>query len=144
MFTRDVNDTLQRHDVEEAVDRSDLSRSEADKIVAGLDLLILGGGGILYDADVEMYLREVALAKERGTPVMVYAVSAGPLVEAGNRALVRDALEGAATVTVRDRRARKLLDEIGVRREILVTADPALLLEPESLTLDEILIASAP
>jgi polysaccharide pyruvyl transferase CsaB len=143
VFTRDAADTRRRHDVEDAVDPRTLSRAEADEIVGGLDLFILGGGGLLYDADVETYLREVTLAHGRGTPVMVYAVSAGPLVRQAIRAQVRDALEKAALITVRDRRARRLLEEIGVRREILVTADPALLLEPAPLTLDEILRAEA-
>ena len=39
-------------------------------------------------------------------------------------------------VTVRERGARQLLEEIGVHREVLVTADPALLLEPEPLPKD--------
>jgi polysaccharide pyruvyl transferase WcaK-like protein len=39
-------------------------------------------------------------------------------------------------VTVRERRALQVLEEIGVHREIEVTADPALLLEPEPLPAD--------
>lgn len=143
VFTRDAADTLRRHGVDVAVESRSLSRAEAAGVVGGLDLLILGGGGLLYDADAEYYLREVTLARECGVPVMIYAISAGPLVRAPARKLVRDALDGATVVTVRDRRARQLLEEIGVRREILVTADPALLLEPEPLTLDEILRAEA-
>lgn len=143
VFTRDASDTRKRHGVEHAVEPHRLSLSEADAVVGNLDLFILGGGGLLYDADVERYLREVTLAKERGTPVMVYGISAGPLVKSATRAQAKEALDGVALITVRDRRARRLLEEIGVRREIQVTADPALLLEPEPLTLDEILRAEA-
>src|SRR5688572_15154458 len=46
-----------------------------------LDLFILGGGDLLYDADADMYLREVGLADDVGNPVMTYAISAGPLVD---------------------------------------------------------------
>lgn len=139
VFSRDPQDTLRRHPVERAVSLRTTPRSEAHAIVADLDLFILGGGGILYDGDADMYLREVFLAHEAGTPVMVYAVSAGPLVDPGVRSRVRGALDKAAVVTVRDRHSRQVLEEIGVEREVVVTADPALLLTPEPLTLDDIL-----
>jgi polysaccharide pyruvyl transferase CsaB len=143
VFTRDAADTLRRHRVERAVEPRKLSHGEASSLVRELDLFILGGGGILYDGDVDTYLREVTLSVENRTPVMVYAVGAGPLVEPRSRARLREALDNAAVVTVRDRQARQLLEEIGVRRDITVTADPALLLEPEPLTLDEILRSEA-
>lgn len=143
VFSRDAEDTRRRHSVERAVQLRGLSRREAQEVVAGLDLFILGGGGILYDADADMYLREVLLAHEAGIPVMVYAISAGPLVDAALRGRVRDALNRATVITVRDRNSRQLLEELGVDREIIVTADPALLLEPEPLTLEQILRAEA-
>jgi len=143
VFSRDAKDTSRRHDVARAIQARDLSRRETRELIAGLDLFILGGGGILFDADADTYLREVLLAHEVGTPVMVYGISAGPLVDPGLRGRVRDALEAAAVITVRDRHTRQLLEEIGVRTEITLTADPALLLEPEPLTLDEILRAEA-
>ncbi len=62
-------------------------------------LLVLGGGGILYDLDAERYLREVFLAHEMGIPVMVYAISAGPLRHASARLAVRTALNQAAVIT---------------------------------------------
>jgi polysaccharide pyruvyl transferase CsaB len=139
VYTRDPDDTLSRHEVERAVPIRKLSREEARAEVEGLDLLILGGGGILYDRDVEAYLREVAIAHEVGVPVMVYAVSAGPLTEPGNRKLVAEQLNRAAVVTVRDRQGRQLLEEVGVQREVSVTADPALLLKPEPLEEDTLI-----
>src|SRR6266545_1575934 len=133
VFSRDVKDTLARHKVERAVPVRDLSRDEVLSEIKGLDLLILGGGGILFDAEAAIYLREVALAEELDVPVLVYAVSAGPLQDPAAQALVRDCLNRAAAVTVRERRARQVLEEVGVRREIEVTADPAILLEPGQL-----------
>jgi polysaccharide pyruvyl transferase CsaB len=143
VFSRDAEDTRRRHAVEHVFERSELSRRETQEIIAGLDLFILGGGGILYDADADMYLREVILAHEAGTPVMVYAISAGPLVDVALRSRVRDALNRAAVITVRDRHSRQLLEEVGVVRDIVLTADPAMLLAPEPLTLDEILRTEA-
>lgn len=135
VFSRDAKDTMARHKVERAVAVRDLSRDEVLRDVASLDLLILGGGGILYDGGASVYLREVALAQERNVPVLIYAVSAGPLCDPAARTLVRECLSRAAAVTVRDRRARHLLEEIGLQ-EIEVTADPAFLLEPEPLPAD--------
>lgn len=139
VFSRNAADTLQRHDVEQAVAVRDMSREEAKTTVAALDVLVFGGGGILYDKEAEIYLREVNLAHELGVPVMVYAVSAGPLRSRTAREQVADAISKAAVVTVRDRHGRKLLEDIGVRREVLITADPALLLKPEPLPNDVLL-----
>jgi len=136
VFSRDAKDTLARHGVERAVPVRDLSRDEVLPEIRELDLLILGGGGILFDAEAAVYLREVALAEEVDVPVLVYAVSAGPLQDPAARAQVRSCLSGAAAVTVRERRARQVLEEAGIRREIEVTADPALLVEPEPLPPD--------
>jgi polysaccharide pyruvyl transferase CsaB len=132
VFSRDAKDTAVRHKVERSVPVRDLSRDEVRPEVARLDLLILGGGGILYDDAAAVYLREAALAHEHRVPVLVYAVSAGPLQNAATRALVGEALTRARAVTVRERRARQLLEEVGVRG-IEVTADPAFLLEPDPL-----------
>lgn len=134
VFSRDPAQTLRTQAVERAVPVRKMSRDEILPEVQRLDLLILGGGGILFDAEAKIYLREVVLAQEHGVPVMVYAVGAGPLHDLTAQALVRDCLEKAAAVTVRDRGARQVLEEIGVTREIVVTADPALLLEPEPVT----------
>ena len=132
VFSRDAKDTAARHQVERSIPVRDLSRDEVRPEVAELDLLILGGGGILYDEAAAVYLREVELAHEHDVPVLVYAVSAGPLHDAASRTLIRDTLSRVAAVTVRERRARQLLEEVGVR-DIEVTADPAFLLEPAPL-----------
>lgn len=129
VFSRNPEDTLERHDVDHAVAIRDLTRDEARAVVQQLDALVLGGGGLLYDRDVEAYLREVNLALEHGVPVMVYAVSAGPLQDPAARELVRETLSRVDVVTVRDRRGLRLLEEVGVHRDITVTADPALLLK---------------
>lgn len=139
VFSRNAEDTRRRHDVEQALPVRDMSRAEARDAVAELDLLIFGGGGILYDGEAELYLREVSLAHELNVPVIIYAVSAGPLRSRTVRERVAEALSKAAIVTVRDRPGRRLLEDIGVRREVLLTADPALLLEPEPLNGDALL-----
>lgn len=138
VFSRDPEDTLRRHKVERSVLLREPARTEVSPEIERLDLLILGGGGILFDADAKMYLREVAIAHEAGVPVMVYSIGAGPLKDPGVQAMVRETLGRAAVVTVRERTARQALEEAGVEREILVTADPALLLKPEPVAADRL------
>jgi polysaccharide pyruvyl transferase CsaB len=136
VFSRDADDTKQRHAVERVVPVRKLSRDEVLPEVQRLDLLLLGGGGILFDGEAQVFLREVGLAHEHRVPVMVYAISAGPLKDPAVQKVVRDGLSRAAVVTVRERGARQVLEDIDVQREIVVTADPALLLEPEPLPQD--------
>jgi len=133
VFSRNVEDTRLRHKVERVVPVRELTRDEVLPEIERLDLFILGGGGILYDAEAKTYLWEVELAQEKGVPVMTYAIGAGPLDDPIAQTIVRDALNNAAVVTVRGRGDKKILEEIGVHREVVVTADPALLLEPTSI-----------
>ena len=134
VFSRDAEDTKQRHQVERSVPVRKLSRAEIMPEVERLDVLILGGGGILYDADARTYLREVQLAREKRVPVFVYAIGAGPLTHAAAQAAVRENLADVAMVTVREKSAHRVLEESGLHRDdVVVTADPALLLKPEPL-----------
>ena len=138
VFSRNPADTLARHHVEHAVPVRSLTRKEITPEVQKLDLLVLGGGGILYDGDAETYLREVFLAHELGIPVILYAISAGPLTLPASRRAVAEALNAAASpvITVRDRFGYRLLEDVGVTQPIHLTADPALLLEPEEPPVD--------
>jgi len=133
VFSRNAEDTKRRHGVERALDVRKLSRAEVQPEIERLDLFILGGGGILYDADARTYLREVLIAKEQGIPVMVYAIGAGPLQDPGAQQAVREALEHVELITVRERGAHQILENAGLHRDMAVTADPALLLKPEPL-----------
>ncbi|HYD57524.1 MAG TPA: polysaccharide pyruvyl transferase family protein [Burkholderiales bacterium] len=133
VFSRDAEDTKARHPVERVVPVRRLSRAEVVPEIERLDVLILGGGGILYDAEARIYLREVQIAREKGVPVFVYAIGAGPLKEPTVQEAVRECLEHADVITVRERSAQAVLESAGVHHQVVVTADPALLLKPEPL-----------
>jgi polysaccharide pyruvyl transferase CsaB len=130
VFSRNAQDTRLRHDVDRVVPVREITRAEIEPEVERLDLLLLGGGGILHDGEAHVYLREVLLAQQHEVPTMAYAVGAGPLEQRHERQAVRRALAGMGAVTVRDCGARRLLEDIGVERRVEVTADPALLLAP--------------
>lgn len=138
VFSKSPSDTLARHKVDHAISPRSLTRREMIPEIRHLDLFILGGGGILYDRDAEEYLREVVIARELDVPVILYAVSAGPLATQSSRRAVQQALNTspAPVITVRDRLGYRLLEDVGVIQEIHLTADPAFLLEPEELSSD--------
>ena len=129
VFTRDVKDTVRRHGVDAMPVRT-MTKDESREVVRTLDALIFGGGGILYDEEAQVYLREPNLAHELGVPVMAYGLSAGPLSKQHNREAVRESLNKFTAITVRDRHAQRLLQDLGVETQVKLTADPALLLEP--------------
>jgi polysaccharide pyruvyl transferase CsaB len=136
VFSRNPADTLARHKVERAISARSLTRREMIPEIRQLDLFILGGGGILYDRDAQEYLREVSIAHELNVPVVIYAISAGPLTTQASRRAVQETLNALswAVVTVRDRQGYRLLEDVGVTADIQLTADPAFLLEPEPLS----------
>jgi len=55
VFSRDAKNTLEHHAVDHAFQIRDMSRHEAIQVLQNLDLLILGGGSIFFDAEAEIY-----------------------------------------------------------------------------------------
>ncbi|WKU07734.1 polysaccharide pyruvyl transferase family protein [Micromonospora sp. HUAS LYJ1] len=131
VFSRNPAHTALAHPDVEAVPWEGVSRVDSAEVLGQLDLLILGGGGILYDREARRYLRVVRVAQERGLPLLTYAVGVGPLSDGVDTGMVRETLAGATEVTVRDQESRMVLEEAGLINPITVTADPAFLLEPE-------------
>jgi polysaccharide pyruvyl transferase CsaB len=133
VFSRNAEDTEQRHKVR-AVPIREMYKDDVFEELRKLDLFILGGGGILFDGLVEDVLRDVNWARELGIPVMVYAISVGPLKTPESKQLVVTALNKVDKITVRENEAKRILHDLGIDQEIEVTADPGLLLKPQSFT----------
>jgi polysaccharide pyruvyl transferase CsaB len=131
VFSRNREDTLWRHKVEEAVDVHRLSRAELTEKLHTLDLFVLGGGGILFDGEAGIFVKPLLAAHALELATMTWAVGAGPLRDRDERRLVKSALAPAHLVTVRDEQSRLLLEELELPQEIRVVADPALLLEAD-------------
>jgi len=134
VFSRDCDHTRRHHDVERVVAADAAEREDLLAEIERLDLMLLGGGGILYDREVDFYLRLVRLAQKAGIATATYAVGAGPLERPADRASVAEVLNRMDLITVREAAAKRLLEESGVERAITVTADPALLLEADPFT----------
>ena len=139
VFSRDPEHTRAHHAVDRAVAARDSTRRELLEEIERLDLLVLGGGGILYDRESEPYLHIARLAQGAGVRTATYAIGVGPLERPSERESVAETLGRMECITVRDAPAKQLLEEIGVEREALVTADPALLLEPQPFSDDDLL-----
>jgi polysaccharide pyruvyl transferase CsaB len=129
VFSRAAEHTRAHHDVDDVVPARDVTRDEAAAKLRGVDLVLLGGGGILYDSEARVYLRLIRLAQSLEIPTMAYAVGAGPLSFDEDRRMVRSTLPRMAAVTVRDRGSQRILESCELRCPIEVTADPALLLD---------------
>ncbi|PJB77877.1 MAG: polysaccharide pyruvyl transferase CsaB, partial [Candidatus Aquicultor secundus] len=98
------------------------------------DLFISGGGGLLQDVtsgrSLAYYCLLLILARVERVPVMIYGQGIGPIKRFFSKFLVKLAISGCNVIAVRDEGSKRVLEKIGVRREIVVTADPALLLKP--------------
>ncbi|MEU6807566.1 polysaccharide pyruvyl transferase family protein [Streptomyces sp. NPDC046831] len=135
VFSRDEAHTRAHHlEADDVVAWEGVSRNNVLDVLPGLDLLVLGGGGVLYDGEARRYLRLVRAAQGRDVPTFAYAVGAGPLRDGEDREMVRTVLADMDDVVVRDEESRLVLEEVGLEREVTVTADPALLLRPEPFT----------
>lgn len=100
------------------------------KTIAGADVVLSGGGGLLQDKTssrtLSYYLGIIRMAKLLRKRVVVFNQSIGPLSPAGEKKVA--ATLSGVKVIVRDRGSLDTLRRMGVHGEL--GGDPALLLEP--------------
>lgn len=101
---------------------------ESRRTMKELDMIIIGGGGLLMD----MYKRDAPLysvlgmtAKASGCRVAVHGVGAGPIHTAVGKFFIKRLLQVATTISVRDEKSKQLLERIGVKKDVHVIYDPA-------------------
>lgn len=107
------------------------------------DLFISGGGSLFQDATSARspyyYLSVLRLAQMLRRKTMIYAQGVGPLNRPAIRKAIARAFNRTDLITVRDEDSKALLREIGVTREIHLSADPSFLVEPDLEAADRII-----
>ncbi|GAB4074050.1 polysaccharide pyruvyl transferase CsaB [Barrientosiimonas marina] len=97
-------------------------------VIRGLDMLIIGGGGILMDLYINstvIFAMYGWLARRAHVPAVIYGAGAGPINTRAGKWLVKSLAGHADLVTVRDAPSKNLLASIGVKQPVQVIADPA-------------------
>lgn len=138
VFSRDAAHTRGAHLADRVIDARRGRCDAVNEEIAGLDVLVLGGGGLLYDREATEYLRHMRTAHRNGVPTVGYALGVGPLTTAEDRGAVREVVSVMTRVTVRDEESKRVLEEVGIERPIEVVADPALLLSPAPFPADQL------
>lgn len=102
-------------------------------VASDSDVVLIGGGGLLFDTPFQVlpfWLGRVVAARSVGTPAVLYSVGVGPIEKRRSRRYLKLGLAYADTITVRDEFSADLLRKCGVKREVSILPDPALLLQP--------------
>lgn len=100
-------------------------------------LFLNGGGNLIQDVtstrSLMYYLTTIYLAKRIGLRVMLYANGIGPVSRSSNRYFTSKIVNLVDIITLREEASSRELKALGVNKpEIIVTADPALGLQPAS------------
>ncbi len=119
-----------------------------DRLIAGADVLVFGGGGLLQDEtsrfNLPYHLSRIGNAKARKIPFAMVGMGVGPLRTNLGHTLVRKAFDGAVLGSVRDRDSGVVLEAMGLDRPELA-ADLALsLLSPVVAAEDRIGVSLRP
>lgn len=134
VLTKDVEGTKQKYDVN-AVDRK--SFFAVFSAISSCDFLISGGGSLLQDVtskkSILYYISIIRLALLFRKKVLIYSQGIGPINSKFNRELTAGTLQKVSSIVVRDESSKEFLEEIGVKKEIIVTADPVLRIKPAEL-----------
>jgi polysaccharide pyruvyl transferase CsaB len=121
-------------------------------IMRKLDVIIVGGGGILMDLykwDGPLYATLGLLGHYTGCKVIVYGVGVGPIETKLGAFFIKQLSQKAFRISVRDEQSKQLLQAIGVKRDIHVIGDPALYLaasneKKESRCVQKVAVTAVP
>jgi polysaccharide pyruvyl transferase CsaB len=118
-------------------DRHLIPRHHRFRLIAEMsrcDAFILGGGGLIQDktsvASLLYYLGMVAMARALGRPVFLWSIGVETLAHPLSRRLIRWILSGGGVrIWVRDEESAQILDSLGLRGKVSLSADPCFLLD---------------
>ncbi len=112
------------------------------------DLFISGGGSLFQDItskkSIWYYMALIWLAKKiYRKKVMIYSQGIGPVNDPSNRKRLARLLEHTDIINVRDEDSRRALADMGLHKEVFVTADTVFTLEKPDKALGKRLLAEA-
>lgn len=98
-------------------------------------VIIVGGGGILYDHDksatnADNYMQYIDYAKSQGKPALVVGVGEQGINTQAGKQRFKQSLDLADLITVRSGQDKDVLEKIGVKRKIHDLSDPVFSLKP--------------
>lgn len=118
---------------------------KVNREMKNMDLFISGGGSLLQDVtssrSIQYYLGLLFLAKVvHKKKTMIYSQGIGPVNKQSNRKKLRKILNRVDWIDVRDDDSKKALQEMGITKEISVTADTVVGMTPPSLEIGKKLL----
>jgi len=141
VLSADPERTMREHPGVESVHRYKLA--PVIRAIMQADLVISGGGSLFQDAtsarSTYYYLFVLRLAQVLRRRTMAYAQGVGPLNREKVRVAVAKTLNRTDVISVRDEGSKALLESIGVKREVVVAADPSFVVEPDLKKADTII-----
>lgn len=103
---------------------------EVIRAIKESDLLVSGGGSLLQDVTssktIPYYLAIVKIAQLYKKKVVFYSQGIGPVQKGLSRLLIKHVVSKVDGIFVRDAQSKKLLQEIGIKKEITLAIDPVL------------------
>lgn len=127
VLSKNPEETRAKYGFENVVYRFDLFK--VLKAIKKCDILLSGGGSLLQDTtstrSLMYYLSIIKAAKMMNKKVMLYANGIGPVSKAKNRNMVKNVVNKADLITLREQDSMDELVSMGItNKNIYVTADP--------------------
>ncbi|MCF6138768.1 polysaccharide pyruvyl transferase CsaB [Pseudalkalibacillus berkeleyi] len=108
---------------------------EVKEAIKSSDGLISGGGSLFQDStgwkSIPYYGGIIKIAQWLKKPVFIYAQGIGPLKSSLSRAIVRHVMNHSNKITIRDEDSKRLLETVGVKRELEIVPDPVIGIEAD-------------
>lgn len=98
--------------------------------IANADFVVSCGGSFLHDLyapNLNSRLATLHAARRAGVPYAIFGQSIGPLVHPLSRQAVREVLDGAALICVRDEASARVVADLGVGAPLRIGVDAAVL-----------------
>ena len=133
VFSANPRAVRKNHDVRSISAYSRLSFFKRLWKMRTCDLFLLGGGGLLKDfgpdsTGLSKWLDILRLALTLNVKTALFSIGVENIRFEKSKAILTDVLNKVDLITVRDNSSKMILHDIGLTKDVTVTADPAVLL----------------